>query len=218
MSYELNRLEADINASRNRLSRSIKKISHKLSPDRNANTSGDAAASRARKGARGAVRSVRDNPLPYLLIGSGAAMLLLNRNSRSSTLGEPRKFTARATEAAENVRRAGRRARERVDEAVSSATEAAGDGAGFARRKASEARGQAGHLFDANPLAVAGIVAGVGALIGALAPLSRPERESLRGVARQAARHGAELAERGARMVEKRVGGTGKGSGDGAIH
>jgi len=219
VSYEPNRLEADINASRRRLNRGIEKFSHKLSLDRNANTSGGATASRARKVARGAARSVRDNPLPYVLIGSGVAMLLLNRNGRSRNASAPRKLAARATEAAESVRRDGRHARERVGEAASSATETAGDGARYVRRKASEARGQTGRLFDANPLAVAAIVAGVGGLIGALAPLSRPERESLRGVARQAARQGAELAERGARMVEKRVAGGGhRGSGDGAIH
>jgi hypothetical protein len=58
-------------------------------------------------------------------------------------------------------------------------------------------------FYDEYPLAAGAIGVAVGALIGAMTPLSSFEREKLEGVADAAARAGADLAEKGARAVER---------------
>ncbi len=58
-----------------------------------------------------------------------------------------------------------------------------------------------GNFYRETPLAAGAIAFALGALIGGVTPLSQPERDRLRGVVDKAARTGADLAERGARMV-----------------
>ena len=72
-------------------------------------------------------------------------------------------------------------------------------------QRASDVRHKAENLYEDTPLAAGAIALAIGALIGSATPLSRPERETLRGVADKAARTGADLAERGARIVEDSV-------------
>lgn len=76
--------------------------------------------------------------------------------------------------------------------------------------RASDVRHRAENFYDETPLAAGALAVAIGALIGSTTPLSNAEREGLRGVADKAARTGADLAERGARAVERQV--------DGAVH
>jgi len=68
---------------------------------------------------------------------------------------------------------------------------------------AGKARHQAVDMYDQNPLAAGAIAVAIGALLGSLAPLSRLERDKLQGVADEAMKAGADLAERGAARVGK---------------
>lgn len=58
-------------------------------------------------------------------------------------------------------------------------------------------------LYNDYPLAAGAIGIGIGALIGAATPLTAMERDKLRNVADMAAKHGADIAEQGARAVER---------------
>lgn len=71
--------------------------------------------------------------------------------------------------------------------------------------KAAEARRGAEHFYEDSPLAVGAIALAVGAIVGSLTPLSPQEREGLSGVADNAVRASADLAERGAKIVEDSV-------------
>jgi ElaB/YqjD/DUF883 family membrane-anchored ribosome-binding protein len=101
--------------------------------------------------------------------------------------------------------------REKASDSASYISHKAQDGYHYASDKAGEVRDTSTRYYQDNPLAVGAILLGAGALIGMLTPLSRPEREGLRGVADKVGRTGAELAERGVRMVEERVDGAGNG-------
>lgn len=82
-----------------------------------------------------------------------------------------------------------------------------GEMAGDARHRIGDMAGKAKHqavdMYDQNPLAAGAIGVAIGALLGSLAPLSRLERDKLQGVADEAMKAGANLAERGADAVEK---------------
>ncbi len=82
-----------------------------------------------------------------------------------------------------------------------------GEMAGDARHRIGDMAGKAKHqavdLYDQNPLAAGAIGVAIGALLGSLAPLSSLERDKLQGVADEAMKAGANLAERGAAKVEK---------------
>jgi hypothetical protein len=86
-------------------------------------------------------------------------------------------------------------------------TEHMGEMAGDARHRIGDMAGKAKHqavdMYDQNPLAAGAIGVAIGALLGSLAPLSRLERDKLQGVADEAMKAGANLAERGADAVEK---------------
>ncbi|HYD86869.1 MAG TPA: DUF3618 domain-containing protein [Vitreimonas sp.] len=100
----------------------------------------------------------------------------------------------------------------RASEGASFVSHKAADGYHYVGAKATEARDASTRFYQENPLAVGAILLGAGALIGMLAPLSRTERESLRGVADTVGRSSAEFAERGVRMVEERVQGAKTGA------
>jgi hypothetical protein len=90
---------------------------------------------------------------------------------------------------------------------MGSAKHKIGDFAGDAKHKITDAAGMAKHgaidMYDQNPLAAGAVGVAIGALLGALAPLSSLERQKLQGVADEAMKAGADLAERGAAKVEK---------------
>jgi ElaB/YqjD/DUF883 family membrane-anchored ribosome-binding protein len=119
-------------------------------------------------------------------------------------------FKARVSKTVEGVKANAEGARERMAHALSDAKHSVQDQARKLGQTAVNARHSAENMYEETPLAAGAIALAVGALIGASAPLSRPEREALSGVADKAVGKGADLAERGARMVEDRV--------DGALH
>lgn len=86
-------------------------------------------------------------------------------------------------------------------------TEHMGQMAGDAKHKIEEFAGNAKHktmdMYDQNPLAAGAVGVAIGALLGSLAPLSAIERSKLQGVADEAMKAGAGLAERGAAKVEQ---------------
>ena len=114
-------------------------------------------------------------------------------------------FKARVGSAIDSAREAAEGVRQRAASMLSGAKHAINDGAQNIGQRASDARHKAENFYDETPLAAGAIAVAIGALIGSAAPLTRPERETLRGVADKAARTGADLAERGARMVEETV-------------
>lgn len=114
-------------------------------------------------------------------------------------------FKTRVGQAVDSARETAEGVRSRASQMVSGAKHAIGQQAQNIGQRASDARHSAESFYDETPLAAGAIALAVGALIGASTPLSRPERETLRGVADKAARTGADLAERGARMVEETV-------------
>lgn len=119
-------------------------------------------------------------------------------------------FKERVSKAVDGIKMNAEGARERMMSMAGDAKHSLQDGARKLGETASNARHSAENFYDDSPLAAGAIALAVGALIGAATPLSRPERETLRGVADRAVRTGAEMAERGATMVEERI--------DGAVH
>jgi ElaB/YqjD/DUF883 family membrane-anchored ribosome-binding protein len=119
-------------------------------------------------------------------------------------------FKARVSQTVEGIKMKAEGARERMLGMMGEAKHGLQDGARKLGETASNARHSAENFYDDSPLAAGAIALAVGALIGAATPLSRPERETLRGVADKAMSKGADLAERGARKVEERI--------DGALH
>jgi len=143
-------------------------------------------------------------------------------------------FKSRVGKTVEGAKHAAAGARDRIGRTLSGAAHKVTDGAKFVGHKASDGASYVSHkasdgyhyvgtkatevrdsstrFYQDNPLAAGAILLGAGALIGMLAPLSRPEREGLRGVADSVGRTGADLAERGVRLVEERVQGNGGAS------
>jgi ElaB/YqjD/DUF883 family membrane-anchored ribosome-binding protein len=114
-------------------------------------------------------------------------------------------FKARVSSAVDGARQAAEGVRERAGQMISDAKRVVSHQAQNLGARAADVRQKAVHLYDETPLAAGAIALAIGALIGSTAPLSRPEREMLRDVADKAARTGADLAERGARIVEEGV-------------
>lgn len=86
---------------------------------------------------------------------------------------------------------------------VNKATHFVGDQAAHLKEGLANARYKTQDLYNEYPLAAGAIGLGIGALIGAMTPLTNTEREQLQGVASAAAKAGADLAEKGARAVER---------------
>jgi hypothetical protein len=86
---------------------------------------------------------------------------------------------------------------------VGKATGFVGDQAAHLKETMAEARHRTQDLYNEYPLAAGAIGVGIGALIGAVTPLTNAERGQLQGVADAAAKAGADIAEKGARAVER---------------
>jgi hypothetical protein len=123
-------------------------------------------------------------------------------------------FQARVTRTVEGLQRRAAYVRDSVAGGLSSAGhfmhdqyDHLGQMAGDAKHKISDFAGNAKHqtidMYEQNPLAAGAIGVAIGALIGSLTPLSSLERDKLQGVADEALKAGADLAERGAAKVEK---------------
>lgn len=114
-------------------------------------------------------------------------------------------FKERVTKTVEGIKANAEGARERMSAALGNAKHSMQDQARKLGQTASNARHSAENMYEETPLAAGAIALTIGALVGAATPLSRPEREALSGVADKAVSKGADLAERGARMVEERT-------------
>lgn len=112
-------------------------------------------------------------------------------------------FKQRVRRAVSSIDYAAHRAGRRIGQAFAGAMHFAEDQASRAGLQAAQARRATVRFYDANPLAAGAIMMAVGALAGAAAPLSTLERDALDGAADTAMRTGADLAQRGAQMVEK---------------
>lgn len=116
-------------------------------------------------------------------------------------------FQARVTRTVEGLERRAMSVRDAVGDGVSKAGAYVSEQAKHAGELAGQAKHQAIDFYDQNPLTAGAIGIAIGALIGTLAPLSSLERDKLQGVADDAMRAGAGLAERGASAVEKATAG-----------
>jgi ElaB/YqjD/DUF883 family membrane-anchored ribosome-binding protein len=114
-------------------------------------------------------------------------------------------FKGRISSAVDSARHAAEGVRERAGQMVTGAKHAVERQAQIIGARAGDVCHKAENLYYETPLAAGAIALTIGALIGSTTPLSRPEREALSGVADKAARTGADLAERGARLVEESV-------------
>lgn len=114
-------------------------------------------------------------------------------------------FKARVAQTVAGIKANAEGARERMMGMMGDAKHGLQDGARKLGETATNARHTAENFYDDSPLAAGAIALAVGALVGAATPLSRPERETLRGVADKAMSKGADLAERGAGMLEDRI-------------
>jgi ElaB/YqjD/DUF883 family membrane-anchored ribosome-binding protein len=254
MSYETDRIEADINNTRHRLNDTLDALGSKLSPGQMVDEVLGLAQGQAGQFAAKLGRQVRDNPMPSVLIAAGVAMLMMNRNrSGSDHVSSDDWHTERRFRSVEEARwrtprmanesdsdyehrlheahavalnlkqRAGEAVdafKQRVAHVVSSAEDAASsvrhkmgdavsDVASFAKHQGERLGERAANVshktvdfYGENPLAFGAIALAVGALIGSATPLSDAERSALEGVADKAARAGADLAEKGAQLVQ----------------
>lgn len=112
-------------------------------------------------------------------------------------------FQARVTKTIEGLERRAVSVRDAVSGGFAKAGHFVHDQAEHAGEIAGQARDKAGAMYNDNPLAAGAIGVAIGALIGSLAPLSSLERDKLRGLADEAMKAGAGLAEQGAGAVEK---------------
>src|SRR5262245_5848849 len=78
MSYETDRIEADIDESRHRLNDTIDALGDKLSPGQVVDEVLGLAQGQVGQMAANLGRQVRDNPLPTLLIGAGIVALMMS--------------------------------------------------------------------------------------------------------------------------------------------
>ena len=90
-----------------------------------------------------------------------------------------------------------------VSSGVGMAKDFVGDQTANLKEGLANARYKTQDLYNEYPLAAGAIGLGIGAVIGAMTPLTSVEREQLQGVADAAAKAGADLAEKGARAVER---------------
>lgn len=125
-------------------------------------------------------------------------------------------FKQRVGRTVTSVEEAAAKTRDRIGQAFAGASagamQAAGDAKHFVQdqsaklgQRANEARHRAEDFYDHNPLAVGAVLFALGAALGGATPLSDTERRSLGGVADEATRRAADLAERGASAIERPV-------------
>jgi ElaB/YqjD/DUF883 family membrane-anchored ribosome-binding protein len=112
-------------------------------------------------------------------------------------------FKQRVKASGEAVARTASGVRHRMSAGMGQAAHFVGHQAHNVKAGITEATQRTQAFYDEYPLAAGAVGVAVGALIGALTPLSSAERDTLRGVADTAARAGADLAEKGARAVER---------------
>lgn len=115
-------------------------------------------------------------------------------------------FKARIGQTVDGVRDAAHSARERMGQSFSATTSYVAGKAHNLGERAGDLRHDAMNFYSDNPLSLGAIALALGALLGSTAPLSDLERQKLQGVANKATETGADLAQRGAQMVEEKLG------------
>ena len=114
-------------------------------------------------------------------------------------------FKARVSQTVDGAREAAHSVRERLSSAASNAKSYLNHKAHQASDRVGDMKHGAQNFYDDSPLSAGAIALAIGALLGGSMPLSDTERDALAGVADKAARTGADLAQRGAKMVEDGV-------------
>ena len=112
-------------------------------------------------------------------------------------------FKARVTRTSEGLSLKAKEIREKMNAGAAATAQFAKDQAHNIKEGLGDAKHKTQAFYDEYPLAAGAIGVAIGALIGASAPLSSVERDNLHGVADAAAKAGADLAEKGARAVDK---------------
>jgi hypothetical protein len=112
-------------------------------------------------------------------------------------------FKARVTRTAEGLALRAKSIRDKMSAGAAATAHFAKEQAHNLKEGLGEAKHKTQAFYDEYPLAAGAIGVAIGAIIGAAAPLSSVERENLQGVADAAAKAGADLAEKGARAVDK---------------
>jgi ElaB/YqjD/DUF883 family membrane-anchored ribosome-binding protein len=112
-------------------------------------------------------------------------------------------FKARVTRTSEGLAAKAKDIREKMNAGAAATAQFAKDQAHNLKEGLGDAKHRTQAFYDEYPLAAGAIGVAIGALIGASAPLSSIEREKLQGVADAAAKAGADLAEKGAKAVDK---------------
>jgi ElaB/YqjD/DUF883 family membrane-anchored ribosome-binding protein len=255
MTYETDKIEADINRSRHALNDTIEQLGGKLSPGQILDEALGLAKGQAGQFTANLGRQVKDNPVPLLLVAAGVGMLFMKhregngagvshedwhheqryrklesaRTGIAKMAGETQEafahrlheaealamdmkqhageaidaFKARVKSAGETVAHTAHGIRERMNAGAAQAAQFIGEQARNLKAGAGDAKHKAQDFYDEYPLAAGAIGVAIGAIIGATAPLSSLERDRLQGVADTAAKAGADLAEKGARAVER---------------
>lgn len=104
MSVETDRIEADISASRHRLSDTLDALGHKLSPGQMLDEVLGLAQGQAGKFAAKLGTQIRDNPLPTVLIAAGIGMLMMNRRHVGDQMSDDDWHSERRYRALEEAR------------------------------------------------------------------------------------------------------------------
>lgn len=190
-------VEADVEASRERLNSTLEAISDKLSPNQIVDQAMNAVSHQASSMMHGAShyagsvgRMAVRHPLPLALIGIGIGWLVMSsRRDRHNDEtdfdeGMDQSYAAYEGEMSEN-------------------NDMESDG--FMERQAHRVSQQARHYFDESPLLIGAGALAIGAILGASLPLSQTERRGLGRAASTAANKVAGLAERGVRSVTQRA-------------
>ena len=112
-------------------------------------------------------------------------------------------FKARVTRTAEGLSLKAKSIRDKMSDGAAATAQFAKDQAHNIKEGLGDAKHKTQAFYDEYPLAAGAIGVAIGAIIGAAAPLSSVERDNLHGVADAAAKAGADLAEKGARAVDK---------------
>lgn len=112
-------------------------------------------------------------------------------------------FKARVKAGGETLAHTAAGIRDRMNAGAAATKQFAKDQAHNIKEGLGDAKHRTQAFYDEYPLAAGAIGMAIGAIIGAAAPLSEMERSKLQGVADAAAKAGADLAEKGARAVER---------------
>lgn len=171
---EVQQIKAEISDNQAEIQQTVAEIQDRLSPA----YLKDQAASTVREATIGKVQHMMNgnNPIPYALIGIGAAWLLVNR--RSSDGHRNGYGNNERTWSAERIQSANRASSTTGDwQAV--ASEKAEELTDSARRVAYKARNRWESMLDDNPMAIGIAALAAGALIGASLPQTEVENDYL---------------------------------------